>query len=210
MNHSCWFETSGASQVKSETYPCTQRAWRDQRTRQTFPGWQVVVQENLHTCLVLSSHKTSRPLHLPTWVLKVYIDILMGFSYVFCTDDLNNTLVSQGCVLGNSTHCGNCAQNAHFSDSSGWGSPTSNSWVNCQSWTLDYLPQQFCDEHWSTGICLSPCFKFFAVYAWKVVLLGHMVIQLNGHEFEQTPGNSEGQGSLACCSPWGLEESDAT
>ena len=27
--------------------------------------------------------------------------------------------------------------------------------------------------------------------------------QLNGHEFEQTPGNSEGQGSLVCCSPWG-------
>ena len=26
--------------------------------------------------------------------------------------------------------------------------------------------------------------------------------QLNGHESEQTPGNSEGQGSLACCSPW--------
>jgi len=27
--------------------------------------------------------------------------------------------------------------------------------------------------------------------------------QLNGQEFEQTPGDSEGQGSLACCSPWG-------
>ena len=26
---------------------------------------------------------------------------------------------------------------------------------------------------------------------------------LFGHEFEQTPGDSEGQGSLACCSPWG-------
>ena len=26
--------------------------------------------------------------------------------------------------------------------------------------------------------------------------------QLNGHEFEQTPGDSEGQGSLECCSPW--------
>ena len=26
---------------------------------------------------------------------------------------------------------------------------------------------------------------------------------LNGHEFEQTPGDSEGQRSLACCSPWG-------
>ena len=28
-------------------------------------------------------------------------------------------------------------------------------------------------------------------------------LQLNGQEFEQTPGDSEGQGSLACCSPWG-------
>ena len=27
--------------------------------------------------------------------------------------------------------------------------------------------------------------------------------QLNGHEFEQTPRDSEGQGSLVCCSPWG-------
>ena len=26
---------------------------------------------------------------------------------------------------------------------------------------------------------------------------------LNGHEFEQTPGVADGQGSLACCSPWG-------
>ena len=25
---------------------------------------------------------------------------------------------------------------------------------------------------------------------------------LDGHEFEQTPGDSEGQGSLACCSAW--------
>ena len=34
--------------------------------------------------------------------------------------------------------------------------------------------------------------------------------QFNGHEFEQTPGDSEGQGSLAYCSPWGHEESDMT
>ena len=27
--------------------------------------------------------------------------------------------------------------------------------------------------------------------------------QLNGHDSEQTPGDSEGQGSLACFSPWG-------
>ena len=34
--------------------------------------------------------------------------------------------------------------------------------------------------------------------------------QLNGHEFEQAPGDSEGQGSLVCCSPWGHKESDKT
>ena len=34
--------------------------------------------------------------------------------------------------------------------------------------------------------------------------------QLNGHEFEQSPGDSEGQGSLVCCSPWGHKESDMT
>ena len=30
--------------------------------------------------------------------------------------------------------------------------------------------------------------------------------QLNGHEFEQAPGVGDGQGSLACCSPWGCKE----
>ena len=33
---------------------------------------------------------------------------------------------------------------------------------------------------------------------------------LNGHEFEQASGDGEGQGSLACCSPWGRKESDVT
>ena len=33
--------------------------------------------------------------------------------------------------------------------------------------------------------------------------------QLNGHEFEQTLGDGEGQGSLVCCSP-GVTESDMT
>ena len=34
--------------------------------------------------------------------------------------------------------------------------------------------------------------------------------QLNGHELEQTPGDSEGQGSLACCSAWGQRDLDMT
>ena len=32
--------------------------------------------------------------------------------------------------------------------------------------------------------------------------------RLDGHEFEQTPGVGDGQGSLACCSPRGHKESD--
>ena len=34
--------------------------------------------------------------------------------------------------------------------------------------------------------------------------------QLSGHEFEWTPGVGDGQGGLACCSPWGRKESDMT
>ena len=34
--------------------------------------------------------------------------------------------------------------------------------------------------------------------------------QLNGNEFEQTPGDSEGQGSLMCCSPCGPKHSGMT
>ena len=34
--------------------------------------------------------------------------------------------------------------------------------------------------------------------------------RLNGHEFEQTLGDGEGQGRLACCSPWSCKELDTT
>ena len=34
--------------------------------------------------------------------------------------------------------------------------------------------------------------------------------QLNGHEFEQTPGDSEGQGRVKCYNPWGHKESGTT
>ena len=34
--------------------------------------------------------------------------------------------------------------------------------------------------------------------------------RLDGHEFEQALGDGEGQGSLACCSPWGRKELDTT
>ena len=34
--------------------------------------------------------------------------------------------------------------------------------------------------------------------------------QLDGYEFEQAPGVGDGQGSLVCCSPWGLKKLDMT
>ena len=34
--------------------------------------------------------------------------------------------------------------------------------------------------------------------------------RLNGHEFEQAPGDGKEQGSLMCCSPWGCKELDMT
>ena len=34
--------------------------------------------------------------------------------------------------------------------------------------------------------------------------------QLNGHELEQTPGDSKGQGRLAWCNPWVSKQSDTT
>ena len=34
--------------------------------------------------------------------------------------------------------------------------------------------------------------------------------QLNGHEFQQTLGDDEGQGGLECCSPWGHKKLDMT
>ena len=40
--------------------------------------------------------------------------------------------------------------------------------------------------------------------------LGQQGDPINGHEFEWTPGVGDGQGSLACCSPWGHKELDMT
>ena len=34
--------------------------------------------------------------------------------------------------------------------------------------------------------------------------------RLDGREYEQGPGDSEGQGGLACCDAWGHKESDMT
>ena len=38
----------------------------------------------------------------------------------------------------------------------------------------------------------------------------HDITNSNGHEFEQTLGDGEGQGSLVCCSLWGCKELGTT
>ena len=43
-----------------------------------------------------------------------------------------------------------------------------------------------------------------------VILLFESHHWCNGHELGQTSGDGEGQGGLACCGPWGCEESDTT
>ena len=57
----------------------------------------------------------------------------------------------------------------------------------------------------NTSICMADSFCCTAED--EMVREHH---RLSGHEFEETPGNSEGQGSLECCSPWGCKESDTT
>ena len=42
------------------------------------------------------------------------------------------------------------------------------------------------------------------------MILQLISMNINEHEFEQTPGDSEEQGSLACCSPWGCKALDMT
>ena len=45
---------------------------------------------------------------------------------------------------------------------------------------------------------------------WTTFLEKYWAVNVYGHESEQTQGDSEGQGSLACCSSWGHRESDTT
>ena len=61
--------------------------------------------------------------------------------------------------------------------------------------------------------------KFYGEVSVSVFLAGKVqslpqslrgVFDLPGHESEQNLRDSEGQGSLACCSPWGRKDSDMT
>ena len=72
-------------------------------------------QGNLHMRLVLDYLRTSKSPHLRARILKDYIVALTGFGHITSTDDLNNTLLSQGCGLGTAPTVG-VAGRACFTD----------------------------------------------------------------------------------------------
>ena len=59
----------------------------------------------------------------------------------------------------------------------------------------------------STKVCLVKAMEEKGMIEDEMVGWHH---QLDGHEFEQAPGAGDGQGSMACFSPWGHKESDTT
>lgn len=81
----------------------------------------------------------------PSRILRVYTEAFMGFSHVYHPEGLNNILLSQGCTLENSTHCGKGGQKIHSKDQERIRSlqlPVSRLRVNCQSCSLDDILQQ--------------------------------------------------------------------
>ena len=79
----------------------------------------------------------------------------------------------------------------------------------CWSWNSSPLAT-WCEElaHWKSPCCWERLkVRGEEMTEDKMVRWHHW---LDGREFEQAPGDDEGQGSLACCSPWGQKNSNTT
>ena len=80
--------------------------------------------------------------------------------------------------------------------------------------------KQVSPEYSLEGLMLKLQLQHFGHLMWradslkKTLMLGKIEGRrrrwLDGHEFEQAPGVDDGQGSLACCSPWSCKELDTT
>ena len=107
-----------------------------------------------------------------------------------------------------------------------WGRLLRVPWTARRSNQL--ILKKFNPEYSLEGLMLKLKLQYFCHLMWradsleKTLMLGKIegrrmrVIEdemvgwhhwINGHEFEQTPEDSAGQGSLTCCSPWGHKES---
>ena len=116
------FVTSRVVQARFETVPCPGRAGRDQRREPILIGGQFKKQGNLCERFVLCGHSKSKCPQPHAKILKTYIEVLPGFSHVFCPDNLTNTVLSQGSNLENGSHLGCDVQNIHSEDGEGVGS----------------------------------------------------------------------------------------
>ena len=77
--------------------------WRARTERRSRPSKLVSGQFNR---LFFGGHKTSKSLHyLPE--SQNFVEVLMGSSHTLSPDGLNNTLLSQSCILGTCFHCRN-------------------------------------------------------------------------------------------------------
>ena len=76
---------------------------------------------------------------------------------------------------------------------------------------ISWTEMKFClDAKWYhiyIWVCVCVC-VCVCIHIYVCVCLYIYIFQCNGHELGQTLGDGEGQRSLACCSPWGHEESD--
>ena len=86
----------------------------------------------------------------------------------------------------------------------------------CGDVRFDHLDEVICQTSplWTYSFFLSPSimcswYVFHTVKMTEDEMVGWHY-QLNEPEFEQTLGDGEGQGRLACCGPWGCRESDTT
>lgn len=88
----------------------------EEASQSRLVGGRFNKQKELTNGLVFGGCETHRSLYLPARIFQIYIDTLTGFIHVYRLDGLNNTVLSQGCNLNNSSHCKNNGQNAHSKD----------------------------------------------------------------------------------------------
>lgn len=116
------FVTFRVVQGRFETVPCPERAGRDQRREPILVGGQFKKQGNLRERFVLCGHSKSKCPHPHARILETYTEVFLGFSHVYCPDNLSNTEPSQGSNLENGSHWGNDGQNMRAEGGEGVGS----------------------------------------------------------------------------------------
>ena len=102
----------------------------------------------------------------------------------------------------------------------GWSSlnhTTNSHWLSTARRSSQSILKEISPEYSLEGLMLKLKLQYFGHLMWRREEKGMREDEmvgwhhwLDGHESEQAPGVGDGQGSLACCSPWCRKESDRT